>query len=277
MWSASAAVVFSYMQRVYQFHMDSATGKVTEEHVLGYYHKAETELAAERDREAAPTAASRAWHAQHKALQEGGRATGSKKAGEADKQDALTVDIAASREKIYKSVLDALDGISEAAADTADTLADPSGTASHEDTKATSTGAESTKAVSALSDQWSKNAPPMLELLDYLPDTVSMLESYWPYYRQMYAGGEPCGSEGAGKPRTVELRVACSPHKTMQLLIREPQFCQYVMVLYHPELCHLPRYKPVSKVAAKKSAGGGQSMSDNKTAQGKRVADEDWA
>jgi hypothetical protein len=32
----------------------------------------------------------------------------------------------------------------------------------------------------------------MLELLDYLPDTAAMLQSHWPYYRQMYMGEQHC-------------------------------------------------------------------------------------
>lgn len=29
--------------------------------------------------------------------------------------------------------------------------------------------------------------------------------------------------------------------------MREPEFCNYVVVMYHPGLCQLPRYKPVPK------------------------------
>jgi hypothetical protein len=97
--------------------------------------------------------------------------------------------------------------------------------------------------------------PPMLELLDYLPDTASMLQSWWPYLRQQYTGGEKCGGEGGGRPRSVELRIACSPVADQwRLLVREPQFCRYIMVLYHPVLCTLQRYKAVPRSTSKSGA-----------------------
>jgi hypothetical protein len=81
------------------------------------------------------------------------------------------------------------------------------------------------------------------------------------------AGGEKCGSEGAGKPRQVELRFACSPHKnSWRMLVREPQFCSYVVVVYHPGLCKVPRYAPVpkQKPQASAAAAGSSTGKDGK-------------
>ena len=70
------------------------------------------------------------------------------------------------------------------------------------------------------------------------------------------AGGEKCGNEGAGKPRQVELRWACSPHNSWRMLVREPQFCAYVVTVYHPGLCKVPRYAPVPVKQQMKEKGG---------------------
>ncbi|WIA22843.1 hypothetical protein OEZ85_001233 [Tetradesmus obliquus] len=122
-----------------------------------------------------------------------------------------------------------------------------------------------------------RHPPPMLELLDYLPDTASMLQSHWPYFRQMYTGGEKCGNEGAGKPRQVELRWACSPHNSWRMLVREPQFCAYVVTVYHPGLCKVPRYAPVpvkqqAKGAAKDSAAAKDAAGKPGSKEGKDAA-----
>lgn len=230
-----AVAVVVLMQRVYQFHMESASAVVTEEHILGYFDKAATEAAAAKDRlmdQARQSEAARAWHEQQRVVRQQSSA-------------AHKTDSSSSSEE-------------ETAAD-----GDPAGSEDveieqmgHFDPgwKPTETAAAATAAAEPEPDKWSKYAPPMLELLDYLPDTISMVDSYWPYFRQVYSGGEPCGAEGKGRPRSVELRVACSPHKTMQLLIREPDFCRYVMVLYHPALCQLPRYNPVHKATLGQAA-----------------------
>ena len=56
-------------------------------------------------------------------------------------------------------------------------------------------------------------------------------------------GGDPCEVEEGGKqPRQTELRIACSPDPERHLLMREPQQCQYVMVLYEPSLCEVPGF-----------------------------------
>jgi hypothetical protein len=87
------------------------------------------------------------------------------------------------------------------------------------------------------------------------------------------AGGEKCGNEGAGKPRQVELRFACSPHNSWRMLVREPQFCSYVVVVYHPGLCKVPRYTPVPvkqqpQAAAAASGSNKDAAKDAAAAQG---------
>jgi hypothetical protein len=52
------------------------------------------------------------------------------------------------------------------------------------------------------------------------------------------------GASSVRRPRRVELRAACSPDGDVHLLVREPKFCSYVMVLYSPALCRLPAFLP---------------------------------
>lgn len=53
---------------------------------------------------------------------------------------------------------------------------------------------------------------------------------------------------GKTVPRHVQARFACSPDGKMHMLVREPDFCSYVFVVYSPALCSLERYKPTSSV-----------------------------
>lgn len=262
------------MQRVYQFHQDSITGQVTEDHVLGRYDHAATKAAAAKDHvfeDTAPNEAIRAWHAQQKVLSteasasaslssllSGGRedssASGDTEAGlDGSKGGKATAGTSTSRTLITANSQEGMPG----AAAKRTTGSSKSSVATERSDWMPSNTAAGSAAVTedtASSDSHPRHAPPMLELLDYLPDTISMVDSYWPYHRQMYTGGEACGGEGKGRARSVELRVTCSPHKSMQLLIREPEFCRYIMVLYHPALCSLPRYRPVPKASLGHSA-----------------------
>jgi hypothetical protein len=47
--------------------------------------------------------------------------------------------------------------------------------------------------------------------------------------------------------RRTEVRIACSPDDRLHLLIREPDFCSYIWVIYSPALCTLPEYQPAKK------------------------------
>jgi len=96
------------------------------------------------------------------------------------------------------------------------------------------------------------------------PAAESMLASHWPYMRQMYTEGEACNVNGKSIDRQVELRAACSPDSSLHLLVREPNFCQYIMVLYHPQLCGVDRLKPVPVMS---SAGGTGSKKGSETAE----------
>jgi hypothetical protein len=52
--------------------------------------------------------------------------------------------------------------------------------------------------------------------------------------------------------RQTEVRLACSPDGEMHMLVREPAFCSYVVVLYVPTLCNMPELLP-------QDAGGSRS------------------
>jgi hypothetical protein len=54
---------------------------------------------------------------------------------------------------------------------------------------------------------------------------------------------------GRKEIRHTEVRIACSPTGSPFMLVREPDFCQYVFVVYLPSLCELDRYKPWLKGA----------------------------
>lgn len=91
---------------------------------------------------------------------------------------------------------------------------------------------------------------------------------------------------GRAVDRQVELRAACSPDTALHLLVREPEFCRYIMVLYHPHLCKVRELKPVSVLTAlealastsKAGSGGvtkvgaGSSSSSSSTAAGSKDA-----
>eukprot|EP00955_Chlamydomonas_euryale_P020446 216776-Chlamydomonas_euryale.AAC.1 len=62
-----------------------------------------------------------------------------------------------------------------------------------------------------------------------------MSQKSWPYVRQTYAGGDECVLAGGRRvERSVEARIACSPDGRLNMLVREPDFCTYVFVIYSP-------------------------------------------
>jgi hypothetical protein len=68
---------------------------------------------------------------------------------------------------------------------------------------------------------------------------------------QEYTGGDVCTLAGGRRAkREVEARFACSPDGKLHMLVREPDFCKYVFVIYSPALCELERYKPRSRKAS---------------------------
>lgn len=61
------------------------------------------------------------------------------------------------------------------------------------------------------------------------------------------------------------------------MLVREPQFCAYVVTVYHPGLCKVPRYAPVpvkqqAKGAAKDSAAAKDAAGKPGSKEGKDAA-----
>ena len=62
------------------------------------------------------------------------------------------------------------------------------------------------------------------------------------------AGDECFLARGRRATRHTEVRIACSPDQRVHLLVREPDFCSYIFVVYSPALCGLPAYKPVPVV-----------------------------
>ncbi|GAX75433.1 hypothetical protein CEUSTIGMA_g2877.t1 [Chlamydomonas eustigma] len=87
----------------------------------------------------------------------------------------------------------------------------------------------------------------MLEDLDKVPYLRSVMQDKsWPYVKQVYSGGEECVLAGNRRViRKTEARVACSPDEQMHMLVREPDFCQYVFVIYSPALCQVEKFKPI--------------------------------
>lgn len=59
------------------------------------------------------------------------------------------------------------------------------------------------------------------------------------------SGDECVLAKGRRAIRNTEVRIACSPDERMHLLVREPDFCSYIFVLYVPALCELPEFYPV--------------------------------
>eukprot|EP00198_Chlamydomonas_reinhardtii_P011586 XP_001700923.1 predicted protein [Chlamydomonas reinhardtii] len=99
-----------------------------------------------------------------------------------------------------------------------------------------------------------------LEELDLLPGGAhgDRLKAHtWPYVKQVYAGGDECVLGGGRRVvRRVEARIACSPDSALYMLIREPDFCTYTFVIYVPQLCELPYYRPRPKPGAGGAGAG---------------------
>lgn len=55
--------------------------------------------------------------------------------------------------------------------------------------------------------------------------------------------GQECILAGGRKAvRRSEVRLACSLDSKLRILIREPDFCHYVFIIYVPQLCDMPFY-----------------------------------
>ncbi|KAF5829741.1 hypothetical protein DUNSADRAFT_15565 [Dunaliella salina] len=88
----------------------------------------------------------------------------------------------------------------------------------------------------------------VLQDLDLLPLTNghSMRTHQWPYVRQSYVEGHKCFLAGGRQEvRSTEVRIACSPDRRLHMLVREPDFCSYIFVLYSPAVCELPMLQPI--------------------------------
>ncbi|MEW5317451.1 MAG: hypothetical protein WDW38_008745 [Sanguina aurantia] len=112
----------------------------------------------------------------------------------------------------------------------------------HQITEEWSLGGFSRESISIISSVTGEAA--VLEDLDLLPDRrAEMRKSTWPYVKQVYAGGQECVLAGGRKAvRRSEVRLACSPDSKLRILIREPDFCHYVFIIYVPQLCDMPFY-----------------------------------
>ena len=57
---------------------------------------------------------------------------------------------------------------------------------------------------------------------------------------QIYTRGDSCNLGGDKETaRTAEVRIACSPDSQQHLVMREPEQCQYIIVMYDPGVCEL--------------------------------------
>jgi len=84
----------------------------------------------------------------------------------------------------------------------------------------------------------------LLAPMDLLPHMSEQL----PYISHVFTGGSPC-EKGSSLLREAELRIACGvPSGTastgIQMKIREPRKCAYILVLYLPSLCKHPDFGP---------------------------------
>ena len=73
-----------------------------------------------------------------------------------------------------------------------------------------------------------------------------------------HPSGDTCHLSGGKKvARRTEVRIACSPDSRVHMLIREPDYCSYVFVLYVPQLCVVEGFQPEAKEAEGGGRGGG--------------------
>lgn len=83
-------------------------------------------------------------------------------------------------------------------------------------------------------------------------------DRHWPALVHVYDGGDRCElADGVTKQRTAEVRYACSPDADPHLLVREPDFCEYVVVVYSPGLCQLKAYQPLPRARSRRVGAGG--------------------
>lgn len=82
---------------------------------------------------------------------------------------------------------------------------------------------------------------------DLLPNqAASMATKKWPCIKQMYDEGQECVLAGNKRViRNTEVRFACSPDSRIHFLVREPDFCSYIYVVYLPALCEVPGMQPI--------------------------------
>lgn len=117
----------------------------------------------------------------------------------------------------------------------------------------------------------STGAAPGLDELDLVPDARRPMRArHWPYVKQVYSGGDECVLSGGRRVvRRSEVRLACSPDERLHMVVREPDFCSYVFVIYVPELCTFKRFmpqplsqEPGAGQAAGAGGGGGAEHGD---------------
>lgn len=97
---------------------------------------------------------------------------------------------------------------------------------------------------------------PLLDELDLLPDKKGdMVKKVWPFWPQRYTRGDECTLAGNRKvKRSAEVRFACSPtagdKDQMHMVVREPDYCTYVITVYLPSLCSNAAFKPQERPTA---------------------------
>lgn len=207
------------MQKVYHYH-EEADGKVTEKWTLGQYDATATSKAHMADEQGVSVQLDQGRAEQERAWRQSHKQRLSKVASSPAAADSDMPRFAGSRTR-------------------------------HEDGRG---GKDVSQGSAGRAAEAQPPAPPMLHVLDYLPDAKGMSDKYWPFVRQHYSSGDECVLQDIHRKRSTEVRIACSPDSNLHVLVREPDLCTYVYVVYSPTLCTLQRYQPVSKGPAEPTA-----------------------
>ena len=83
------------------------------------------------------------------------------------------------------------------------------------------------------------------------PDHVEGCPADASHLSSLHAGEECVLAGNRRVVRKTEARIVCSPDSKVHMLVREPQFCHYVFVIYSPAMCSLDKFKPLDRAVKK--------------------------